>query len=177
LQRTKAETVSKHFDYFFQQFPSWKSICETPEEKLQEVLKPFGLYKQRSKRLKGLAMIMFAKGGRVHKTQDGLSKFPMMGQYISYTTMSVVNNKPYPMLDVNMVRFIERYFGKGKLVDHRYDSYIQNIAFKLVKHNEHKFINWAILDFGASVCKKRDPKCHNCIFKSKCNYAKLRVDL
>ena len=106
---------------------------------------------------------------------ESLSDFPMIGQYIGYTTMSIVNDEPYPMLDVNMVRFINRIFGEGKLKDYRYDKYIQNIAFRLVKHVNHKLINWAILDFGSLICKKRNPNCSICIFQSECIYFRNHI--
>ncbi len=42
------------------------------------------------------------------------------------------NRKPRPLLDVNMSRVLERYFGPRSLADIRYDPYLQNLAQRLV---------------------------------------------
>jgi len=55
LQRTKAETVSKIYLSFLDRFDSWDSLAAATEEEIGEILKPLGLWHQRSKRMKALA--------------------------------------------------------------------------------------------------------------------------
>ena len=67
LQRTKADTVSKFYLQFIKDFPSWKSLVEAELEKIENQLKPLGLYKQRAMRLKKLAEEMVKRNGRLPK--------------------------------------------------------------------------------------------------------------
>jgi A/G-specific adenine glycosylase len=71
-----------------------------------------------------------------------------------------------------MSRLLERYFGKRKMADIRYDPYLQKLSYKIVNHNNSKEINWAILDFAAIICKAQKPLCNECIFLKDCSYAK-----
>jgi A/G-specific adenine glycosylase len=99
-----------------------------------------------------------------------------MGQYIANAVELVVFNQPSPLVDVNMARVLERIFGPRLMADIRYDPYLQNLAFKVVKHRRTKEINWAILDFAALVCKATNPKHSICPFKEKClHYSKLKT--
>ena len=50
-----------------------------------------------------------------------------------------------------MSRVLERFFGKRKLSDIRYDPYLQKLSAIIVEHHKTKEINWAILDFASFV--------------------------
>jgi A/G-specific adenine glycosylase len=56
------------------------------------------------------------------------------------------------------------------MADIRYDSYLQELVYKIVNHKTPKEINWAILDFAALICKAINPPCTHCILNSKCKY-------
>jgi len=117
---------------------------------------------------------MTERGGRMPYQYDELEKIPMIGQYIANAALSVVHDQPYPLLDVNMARVLERYFGPRKLADIRCDPYLQGLAHRLVATNDSKVVNWAVLDFGAMVCKSSNPICTSCTLRFKCSYNNLQ---
>jgi len=168
LQRTKAETIARFYPSFIQEFPSWKSLAGASLKKIAKHLKPVGLYTQRSVRLKNLAIEMVKRHGRLPQDRPELESIPFMGQYIANAVELVIFNQPSPLIDVNMARVIERFFGRRKLADIRYDPYLQNLSRKIVNHVNTKKINWAILDHAALICQARKPKCKLCPLKSKC---------
>lgn len=170
LQRTKAETVSKFYFIFLNKFPSWNSINTAQLRTVEKVLQPIGLYKQRAKLLKNLAKEMVRRSGRLPRTKEEIEKLPFAGQYITNAILQFVYDKPAPLLDVNMARVLERFFGPRKLSDIRYDPYLQNLAWKVVDNIESKKINWGILDFAALVCKTKNPHCSECMYNKKCVY-------
>jgi len=170
LQRTKAETVSKFYKQFIKDFPNWTSLANADITVIEKYLIPIGLYRQRSKRLKGLALEMVKRKGKLPKDRKDLESITFMGQYIANAVELVIFNEPSPLVDVNMARVLERYFGERKMADIRYDPYLQALSYKVVNHERAKEINWAVLDFAALVCQAHNPKCNNCIFRLKCNY-------
>jgi len=170
LQRTKAETVSKFYKQFIKDFPNWIALANADTLVIEEYLKPIGLYRQRSKRLKGLALEIVKRKGKLPKDRAELESIPFIGQYTANAVELVVFNQPSPLIDVNMARVVERYFGKRKMADIRYDPYLQELSYKIVNHEDAKEINWAVLDFAALVCKARIPLCNICILKTNCNY-------
>jgi len=155
LQRTKAETVSKFYVQFIKDFPDWSTLVNADILTIEEYLRPVGLYRQRAKRLKNLAIEMQKRGGKLPKERDILESIPFMGQYIANAVELIIHKKPSPLIDVNMARVLERYFGKRKMVDIRYDPYLQELAYKVVNHKNAKEINWAILDFAALICTNK----------------------
>ena len=170
LQRTKAETIAKFYNPFLEKYPKWESLSRTRIKTLEKVLTPIGLYKQRSILLKKLAKEMIKLNGRLPKKKEEIEKLPYAGQYITNAIIQYVYNKPSPLLDVNMDRVLERFFGPRKMADIRYDPYLQKLAWKVVYHKESKKINWGILDFASQTCKSQNPKCEGCCLSKKCIY-------
>ncbi|RXK60657.1 hypothetical protein ESA94_09340 [Lacibacter luteus] len=175
LQRTKAETIAKFYPQFIKDFPSWKALANTNLEKLETYLKPVGLYKQRSKRLVSLAQEMVKRKGRLPKERSELESIPFMGQYIANAVELIIFNQPSPLVDVNMSRVLERFFGPRKMADIRYDTYLQQLSYKIANHEQSKEINWAILDFAALVCRPK-PLCFMCPVNRRCkNFISLSL--
>ena len=171
LQRTKAETVAKFYPSFIAKFPNWHFIANAPNNEIEDILRPVGLYTQRAKRLKSLAIEMVKRDGKLPKDRQDLESIPFMGQYIANAVELVIFKKASPLMDVNMSRVLERFFGERKLADIRHDTYLQELAYKVVAHAKSKKINWAILDFAALVCQARKPKCPICPLLSACKFA------
>lgn len=170
LQRTKAETISKFYNSFLSYYPSWHSINKTRTDILGKRLMPIGLYRQRAALLKKLAKEMVKRNGRIPVNRNEIEKLPFAGQYIVNAIFLVIKNQPAPLLDVNMARVLERYFGPRKLSDIRYDPYLQNLAWRVVDHEESKKINWGILDFAALVCTAKNPRCESCFLSTGCQH-------
>lgn len=156
LQRTKAETIAKFYPLFILEFPGWLSLANADLRAIENFLKPVGLYTQRALRLQNLAKEMVNRNGRLPRDRKDLETIPFMGQYIANAVELVIFNQPSPLMDVNMARVIERFFGPRKMADIRYDPYLQDLAYKIVNHPEAKYINFAVLDFAALLIAAND---------------------
>ena len=168
LQRTKAETVASFFPKFVKQYPSWKALSLARLPELKKVLKPIGLWRQRSAVIRNLSNEMAKRNGRFPKTREDIEKLPGVGQYIANAILMFCQDQPQPLLDINMARVLERFFGPRKLADIRYDPYLQDLARKVLPRKRFKEFNWAILDFASMVCKSRKPLCKTCCLNTKC---------
>lgn len=172
LQRTKAETIAKFFPSFLKKYPGWASIVDTATQQLEADLQPIGLYRQRAKRIKLLAREMYSRNGIIPNNRSELDEIAMLGQYIANAIELQIFKRNKPLLDVNMARVLERYFGPRSLADIRYDPYLQNLAHAVVNTVDSKIVNWAILDFAALICKSRRPLCEKCFLSNSCKYYK-----
>lgn len=170
LQRTQADTVALFFPKFLAQFPSWKEISISDQEDLRQFLYPLGLWKQKAKTLRELANEMVYREGTFPRDYDEIRDLPGIGQYLA-NSIAVFNlSEPRPLLDVNMARVLERYFGPRKLADIRDDPYLQNLAYTIVlAANDYTNINFAILDLAALICRKK-PLCYQCPIKTGCKF-------
>lgn len=173
LQRTRAQTVAKFYDTFFEEFACWESIATADILRLEEVLKPLGMWKQRAPRLKALAESIMQLGGVVPTSYAAARSLPAVGQYVANAILLFQDVQKLPLLDAGMARVLERYFGSRDLADIRFDPYLQALSKKVVNHERAVSINWAILDFSALICVRNEPKCYECPLRSGCCYQKL----
>ena len=158
LQRTRAETVAEFSPGFFARYSSWSQLAEADENELTAVIRPVGLWRRRSKALINLAREMVKRNGRLPKNREELEALPGVGQYIANSIMLLCHNRPQPLLDTNMARVLERYFGPRTLSDIRYDPYLQRLARLVVDCPDAIALNWAILDFAAKTCLNPSPQ-------------------
>ncbi len=115
---------------------------------------------------------MVKRKGVLPRDREELEAIPYMGQYIANAVELVIFKEPSPLIDVNMARVLERFFGPRQMADIRYDPYLQELCYKIVEHESAKEINWAVLDLAALVCKVRNPLHTECPLKSECLYYK-----
>jgi len=170
LQRTQAETVSRFYPRFIQKYPSWKVLAKAKKKDLQVFLKPIGLWRQRANAIKNLSSEMTKRNGRFPKTREEIEKIPAVGQYIANAVLMFCHGQQQPLLDVNMARVLERFFGRRKLADIRYDPYLQQLARDVLPNRGFKEFNWAILDFASLVCRTKKPLCSKCCLNRQCRY-------
>lgn len=170
LQRTRAETIEAFLPRFLSRYPGWKELAAVEKEKLEEDLRPIGLQKRRAQALSSLSRVVVSKGCRIPSDPNSIIALPGVGQYVFYAINLYRKNAPLPLLDASMARLLERYFGKRKLADIRYDPYLQQLARLVVKQGDHKRLNWAMLDLAALVCKPSKPLCNECPVKEGCQH-------
>ncbi|MFC1901035.1 hypothetical protein ACFLYN_05525 [Chloroflexota bacterium] len=170
LKRTRAETVASFAPDFFRKYPSWKKLSSASEQQLQADLRPIGLWRQRSTPLLNLAKVMASKYGRFPKERIEIESLPGVGQYTANAILLFYFHRPEPLLDTNMSRVLERYFGPRLLSDIRYDPYLQNLSKIVVNCDDPISINWAILDFAALVCTPTNLQCADCPITYSCKH-------
>jgi len=175
LQRTRAETVGSFYDAFFARYPDWRSLANASVDELEGVLRPIGLWKRRAASLRALAEFAVERDGVFPRSRRLHAQIPAVGQYVSNAIALFQHGKRRPLLDVNMARVIERYIHPRKLVDIRYDPWLQEASAWLVKRGDPVEINWAILDFGALICRARSPLCPECPLHRNCHYFASKV--
>ena len=170
LQRTKAETVAAFFPGFIRKYPSWKKLSLATKRELGVSLQPLGLWKRRSSSLFRLAREMARRRGRFPRIREEIESLPNVGQYIANAIQLFCHGEPRPLLDSNMARVLERFFGPRKLADIRYDPYLQALAKACVECDDPASMNWGILDFAALVCRQGMLRHDTCPLSSSCRF-------
>jgi A/G-specific adenine glycosylase len=121
-----------------------------------------------------LARELVERGEVMPLDREELEGLPGVGQYISNAVRLFGKGEPEPLLDVNMSRVLERYFGPRDLADIRYDPYLQALSRAVVDSDSPVDVNWAILDLGAMVCRSRTPLCDSCPLAQQCAFNRER---
>lgn len=172
LQKTNSNQVSKIWLKFFKKYPTIKSLSNSKTEGLKSFLNPLGLQNEKSDRIKNIAgMICKNNGGIVPNERDLLLELKGVGDYIANAVLCFSFNKKYEIVDTNIIRIYERIFGvKSEKKRARLDKKIWEFAKFMLPDKYYRLYNFALLDFGAQICKARNPDCNICFFNKYCQY-------
>ena len=151
------------------QYPDFSHLAEASKRDLHKIIKPLGLWRQKTPIFLAVAKAVQANGGQLPSSRSELEKLFHIGNYIASVILTSFHGKAEPFVDVNMARVVDRFFGPRELVDIRYDPYLHAVAHEIVKNRKESLqLNWAVLDFAALVCQARRPRCEICPMTSKC---------
>ncbi|HLP44845.1 MAG TPA: DNA glycosylase, partial [Candidatus Kapabacteria bacterium] len=79
-------------------------------------------------------------------------------------------NKPEYVIDSNIARFINRFYGFDLKGEIRRKKQIFDKAKELFNIDEPGTFLFAILDFTFKICRPGSPDCRNCVLNTQCNY-------
>jgi A/G-specific adenine glycosylase len=99
-----------------------------------------------------------------------LLKIPGVGDYVAGVILAVSFSKKVPIVDSNIARVLNRYFGMDLEGEIRRNKKIVKKADELFSHCncEPKELLFAIIDFSALVCTPLNPRHEICPFKDDC---------
>ncbi|MEM3726107.1 MAG: hypothetical protein QXK98_04505 [Candidatus Bathyarchaeia archaeon] len=172
LQKTRAEKVGEIFPTFISKYPSPQSLASATIKELENDLLPLGLNKRRALLIKRTAEIICKQfNGEVPGDYESLEKLPGVGQYIASAVLCFGFGEKVLPVDVNAKRLFERVFGIEIKNIRRLDGYVRDfLSILLTPEEDVMGFVWAILDFSALICKKRDPNHGECPLKDICKF-------
>ena len=176
LSRTNAENVQKFIRTKFNLINTPRKLKNIHYRKLEKILKPLGLYKQKRVTLKRMANY-FLKNEGMPRNEKKLLKIPGIGGYSARVILCSFFGERVGAVDRNMVRILGRVFNiKSHKAEPIYDKKFIYSIDKLVTGDPKKFL-WAMLDFAALVCTAPNPQCNKCVdkIKSLCRFYCTKV--
>ena len=170
LQKTDASTVAPIYELFLDRYPTLKDLATAELEDVAKILEPLGLF-FRAQRLQDCARIVLnVHDGKVPQDQKQLLKLPGIGDYTARAIGSQAFNQPLAVLDANVARIFERFFGlRGERVKSRC-KILWGAADLIAPKKDVGKWNLTLLDFGALVCKAPKPDCERCPLSVKCHW-------
>jgi len=169
LKRTKAETVEKYFQKVLKKYSTPDDVINTDIKEIEQDIKIFGLYKQRAKAFKTLAILYDVNKQFLYNDV----KIPYMGEYIKNAILCFYYEYRRAIVDANIARVITRYFNLDMPKDLR-DDYFLKIANLILPQKNWIEYNYGIIDIGSIYCKKI-PNCNKCPLKKRCLTYKLVI--
>jgi len=170
LHRTKAEQVVPVYSEFIKKYPDIYSLAKANPENIKKVTEHLGLHWRSEHFITAARYIVEELNGQFPDEFDELRKIPGVGEYIAGAILTVCFNKPAPVVDSNIARFINRFWKLGLKGEIRRKKQIVKIAEELFNtENPGKFL-FAIVDFTSLICKPNNPDCFQCPLKNICKY-------
>jgi len=168
LHRTKAKQVAGIYSKFIQKYPDIRSLAVANSAELIDILYPLGLH-WRIELMHKMAIEIVAKyKGVIPTEKEELLALPGVGEYIASALRCFSLGHPEPLLDTNTVRIIGRYFGKKITESSRRSKNFKKICSAIIDQSNPREFNYAMIDFGALICKSKDPLCKKCPISNHC---------
>lgn len=168
LQRTTRQQVAKVYDAFLRRFPSTKELAQGPVQEIEEIVAPLGL-RRRGTLLKRLSEAVEEEyNGRIPESESELMNLPGIGEYIASAIRCFAYQKRVPVIDVNVIRVLRRIYMTRPNSNPQLDSKVKELTKRLLPKRDWVAFNFAILDFGGSVCRARWTKCEGCPLRNLC---------
>ena len=170
LQKTDAAKVLPVYQTFLERYPDFQSLAIAPLPELADLLQPLGLF-FRAERLSQAAQIVVNDwDNTLSRSAKALMKLPGVGKYTARSICANAFGQHEPILDTNVIRILERFFG---LVGGRVKSrcpVLWSAAEQVAPDTNTSRWNLTLLDFGAKVCTAKHPQCDRCPLQKRCNF-------
>jgi len=169
LKKTRADNASAVFSKFIELYPTPDSVINASDADIETILQPLGLIKQRKKAFLSIFLkIIDTHKGKIPSRKKDLEELLYVGDYTVNAVLCFGFNKKVPIVDVNVTRICQRFFGVRAYGDPRVDTHIWELLKKIIPKVKYKEFNLALLDFGALVCTSKKPKCEDCVLNKRC---------
>ncbi len=170
LQKTNASTVAPIYQMFMSRYPTLSVLAAAPVTDVTNLLQPLGLSFRAERLLQSVQLILENYGGKIPPTEAELLLLPGVGKYTARSVCANALGQPLAVLDTNVARILERFFGlQGGRVKSR-SRLLWEVAEQAAPEKQVGQWNLTLLDFGAAVCTARKPHCAECPLRRQCNY-------
>ncbi len=169
LQQTQVDRVLPKYAEWLDKYPSMEVLAAAPEQDVTKTWYPLG-YNIRPKRLQSIARESVAKyGGQLPSDQATLLSFKGIGAYTAGAIRSFAFRERAAILDTNVARVLFRVFvASGDPKSHAMKRHLWTLSETLVPTRHVFDFNQALMDFGATVCIARNPRCLICPMSKSC---------
>ena len=171
LQQTQVKTVIPYFNKFTKKFKTIEDLSKSNESEILKMWEGLGYYRRARNLLACSKILIQNYKSRLPRSIFEIKKLPGVGDYTANALLGLVYNEPRIAIDGN----VKRVFSRNLNIEEK------NINFNtLVKKNKKKlfvtkrnddFVE-ALMEFGALICKSKDPNCLTCCLNKTCKYFK-----
>lgn len=146
----------------FSEIPDAKTMSETPQERVEELVKSCGLYRTKAKSLIEMSKQLIDNfDGKVPDDFDSLMSLSGVGSKIANLILGDVFGKGGIVADTHCIRITNRL----GLVNSTNQSVVERTLSPIVPKELQSDFCHMIVEFGRNVCTARNPMCNECPMK------------
>ncbi len=170
LQQTRVETVLPYFERWLERFPDFELLAAASEEEVLKQWEGLGYY-SRARNLHRLAKALVAEG--IPRDIEGWRRLPGIGPYSAAAIGSIAQGLPEPVIDGNVIRVFARLeadeteFASPEAARRHFLP----SARELLDPDRPGAFNEALMELGATLCRKKRPACLLCPVREHCEGA------
>lgn len=168
LQQTQVKTALPYFEAWIKRFPDFQSLAEAETETVLKYWEGLGYY-NRARNLHQLAKRL-VDADTIPDTPDAWKSLPGIGDYTAAAISSIAQNIPSAVVDGNVVRVLARLTKDDRKFSNNAQAVKQfsDLANQLLDPKRPGDANQAMMELGATLCTKGQPKCECCPLQAFC---------
>ncbi|HEX9291655.1 MAG TPA: A/G-specific adenine glycosylase [Anaeromyxobacteraceae bacterium] len=168
LQQTQVAVVVPYYRRFVARFPTLRALARGREEEVLALWSGLGYY-ARGRRLHAAAREALRRHGTLPASREALLALPGFGAYTAGAVASIAFAIPAPCVDGNVARVLSRLFlVEGAPAAKATRERLWALDAELVPRRRPGDFNQALIELGATVCGKPEPRCARCPLASLC---------
>jgi endonuclease III len=150
----------------FQTFPTAASLAQAPPEKLEEIIKSTGFFRNKTKSLIGLGKALVERhNGEVPDSMEALLKLPGVGRK---TANVVLGNAFGKNVGIVVDTHVARLSGRLGFTKEKDPVKIEQDLMPLFPREDWALLAHLLIFHGRRVCEARRPKCEICVLSDIC---------
>jgi A/G-specific adenine glycosylase len=170
LQQTKVEAGTPYYLRFVKTFPNVEALAAASLDDVYALWSGLGYYSRAKNLHESAKRIVTEFNGKFPSTYKDILSLKGIGPYTAAAISSFAFDLPTAVMDGNVKRVIARHHGFEE------DVMTSASSKALMKILEEDYFNWkkpsqfnqAIMDFGALLCKPKQPNCGSCPVAKDC---------
>ena len=167
LQQTRIEQGRDYWLRFMEQFPTVEALAAASEDEVLRLWQGLGYY-SRARNMHAAARQIVEQGG-FPRSIEGLRALKGVGDYTAAAVGSMAFNLPAAAVDGNVYRVLSRHYGIDVPINTtRGKRTFESLAQELLPEDKASAFNQAMMDFGATWCTPKSPRCIVCPVAETC---------
>jgi len=169
LQQTQVKTVIPYFKKFTNKYKTLEALSKINESQILKLWEGLGYYRRAKNLLASVKLLVKDYNSKLPNTLKDIKKLPGVGDYTGNALLGFIHNYPTIAIDGNVKRVFVRYLNK-KESKINFEKLIQINKKNLFTTNRNSDFVEALMEFGALICRPKDPKCSQCCLNKSCKY-------
>jgi len=173
LQQTQVATVIPYFERFIQQFPTVTALAEASLDDVLHYWSGLGYYARARNLHKTATIIVNEYQNKFPDNVVELVELPGIGRSTAGAIASLSMQQAEPILDGNVKRVLCRFFAiQGWSGSAAVLKKLWRLSEQYTPEKKTRNYNQAMMDIGATVCRRSKPTCPLCPLKGHCSALK-----
>ncbi len=169
LQQTRVEQGLPYYLRFVETYPTVTDLANAPSDDVMKLWEGLGYYSRARNLHQAAKYVSTTLNGIFPTTYESILELKGVGHYTAAAIASFAYDLPYAVLDGNVYRVLARYLGVSIPIDSREgEQFFRRKATDLLDVSQAGNYNQAIMDFGATHCTPKQPKCVDCPMQATC---------
>ena len=169
LQQTQVSTVASYFERFTERFPDVGALARADLDEVLHLWSGLGYYARARNLHRAAGIVIRDHGGVVPDTVETAETLPGIGRSTAAAIVSQAYGKRAAILDANVKRVLARH---RRVAGAASAPATLRKLWRLAESRTPPFrlaaYTQAIMDLGATVCRRRGPRCGDCPVRADC---------